>query len=182
MRKLFFLLIALASYLIGLTQELEPTDTGSSVTFNIKNMGLTVEGSFKGLKGSIVFDPSELLLSKFDITINAGSIYTGIDLRNKHLKKEAYFDITNFSKIRFTSIKVQASTQPEKFTVVGSLTIKKVTKQIRFDFTAHRQNKGYLFKGEFSIDRRDYNVGGNSFSMADDVKVFLSVVSTLDKN
>ena len=181
MRKLFFLLIALGSYLIGLTQELEPTDTGSSVTFTIKNMGLTVEGALKGLKGSIIFDPNKLVLSTFDITIDAGLIDTGIDLRNKHLKKESYFDVANFSKIRFTSVKIQASIRPEKFTIIGNLTIKKVTKQIKFDFVAHRQNTGYLFKGEFSIDRRDYNVGGNSFSMADDVSVFLVVASTLDK-
>jgi polyisoprenoid-binding protein YceI len=180
-KKLFLLLIALCSFLLAWTQRYEPTDKGSSVAFGIRNMGLTVEGTFNGLKGSIFFDPNELVLSKFEISINAGSIDTGIDLRNKHLKKEEYFDVANFTEIRFVSTKIEALPQPGKFTVTGKLTIKKVAKEIKFDFTADRQGTGYFFKGEFSIDRRDYKVGGNSFSMSDNVKVFLSVASTLDK-
>lgn len=181
MEKLFLLLIALCSFLPGWTQRYVPTDKGSSIAFAIKNMGLTVEGTFKGLKGSIFFDPNDLLPSKFDITIDAESIDTGIDLRNKHLKKEEYFDAANFTEIRFVSTKIEVLPQPGKFTVTGKLTIKKVTKEINFVFTADRLGTGYFFKGEFSIDRRDYKVWGNSFSMSDDVKVFLSVASTLDK-
>ncbi len=181
MKKLFLLSLALCSFLPGWTQHYMPTDKGSSIFFSIKNMGITVEGTITGLKGSVSFDPNDLLASKFDISIDARSIDTGIDLRNKHLKKEEYFDVANFSEIRFVSTKILAMPQPDKFNVTGKLTIKKVTKEIKFDFIADMLGTGYFFKGEFSIDRINYRVGGNSFSMSDDVKVFLSVASTLDK-
>jgi polyisoprenoid-binding protein YceI len=180
-KRPFLLLIALSYLHYGLAQKYEPADSGSSVTFTIKNMGFTVEGSFSGLKGSIFFDPNELVQSKFDITINARSIDTGIDLRNKHLKKEEYFDVIHFNEIHFISTEIVALQQPNKFEVAGKLTIKGITKQIKFMFKAQNQGTGYLFTGEFSIDRRDFGIGSNSLSIADDVKVFLSVTGTLVK-
>lgn len=180
MKKIFSLAFA---FLISLTTvaQRQESNQNSSVTFAIKNMGLTVEGSFRGLKGSIEFDPNELSSSRFNVVLNANTIDTGIELRNKHLQKEEYLDVANFAEIGFVSTKIETWAQSGKYKVTGKLTIKKVTKEVIFDFTAQKQNIGHLLKGEFSIDRRDYGVGGNSFSMADDVRIFLSVKSTLDK-
>ena len=180
MKELFSLAFALLISLPTVAQRQE-SNQNSSVTFAIKNMGLTVEGSFRGLKGSIEFDPNELSSSRFNVVLNANTIDTGIELRNKHLKKEEYLDVANFAEIGFVSTKIETWAQSGKYKVTGKLTIKKVTKEVIFDFTAQKQNIGHLLKGEFSIDRRDYGVGGNSFSMADDVRIFLSVKSTLDK-
>jgi polyisoprenoid-binding protein YceI len=38
-------------------QSLVPNDAGSAIKFAIKNFGITVNGSFKGLKGNISFNP-----------------------------------------------------------------------------------------------------------------------------
>ncbi len=180
MKELFSLAFALLISLPTVAQRQE-SNQNSSVTFTIKNMGLTVEGSFGGLKGSVEFDPNELPSSRFNVVLNANTIDTGIELRNKHLKKKEYLDVANFAEIRFVSTKIESVTQSGKYKVTGKLTIKKITREVIFDFTAQKQNTGHLLKGEFSIDRRDYEVGGNSFSLADDVRIFLSVKSTLDK-
>ena len=140
-------------------------------------MGLTVNGSFSGLKGTFLFDPNEVTTSRITVSIEAASIDTGIDLRNKHLKKEDYFDVANYPEIRFVSTKITSSSQPEKYTVTGNLTVKKTTRVVKFDFSAQKQNGGYVCKGEFVIDRRDYEIGGSSFTMADEVKVRLSVTA-----
>jgi polyisoprenoid-binding protein YceI len=59
--------------------------------------------------------------------------------------------------------------------VFGNLTIKDVTQEVKFPFTVTPKDGGYLFEGEFKINRRDFGVGGRSFSMADELKVELSV-------
>ncbi len=181
MKRVVAWLIILSSVQFGWAQTDVQIHGESSVTFAIKNMGLTVEGTFKEFNGSIQFDPDKLWLSKFDVTLLSGSIKTGIELRDKHLKKEEYFDVSNYPKIHFVSTKIVELAKAGNYTLTGKLTIKKVTKEIRFDFTASKQGAGYLLRGEFLMDRRDYKVGGNSFSMGDEVKVFLSVASAIDK-
>ncbi|MCI0751233.1 MAG: YceI family protein, partial [Flammeovirgaceae bacterium] len=64
----------------------------------------------------------------------------------------------------------------------GKLTIKNVTKEISFPFTATKQDNGYLFKGGFTINRRDFGVGEGSLSLADELMVKFSIATTLEKN
>jgi len=176
MRSLFYALLFLGFSLQSSAQILKIKDTDSSITFKIKNFGVLVDGKLTSLAGEIYFDPAQLNASRFEITLDANSIDTGIELRNKHLKKEDYFNVKVYPEIKFVSTKVESTS--DKYRVVGKLTIKKATKEIAFDFTAQKQPTGYLFKGEFSLNRRNYDVGGNSFSLADDLNVFLSVSCT----
>ena len=75
--------------LAGLQSQLFiPSDSGSSIKFKIKNLGISVTGSFTGLKGKIQFDPANLGKSSIEATVEASSVNTGIDLRDDHLRKE----------------------------------------------------------------------------------------------
>lgn len=176
MNKILLVFLILINF-DSLSQTYTPNDAHSSVSFKIKNLGITVDGTFTGLSGTINFDPSQLSSSKFDVTVNTASIDTGIELRNKHLKKEEYFDVKAYPQIKFVSTKIEAGLE-ERFTVTGKLTIKKTTNEIKFDFTSTKKDGGLLFAGEFPLNRRDYKIGGSSFSMADELKVFLSVLAT----
>ena len=77
--------------LLAQFQTMKPVDEGSAVKFRIKNFGGTVIGSFKGLNGTIHFNPSDLSSAAFDVTVDVNTINTGIDMRNNDLKKEKYF-------------------------------------------------------------------------------------------
>jgi polyisoprenoid-binding protein YceI len=175
MRSLLLIALVLNANSISWSQRYEPSDSKSSIAFKIKNFGATVDGTFKNLKGAIRFDPNELSSSHFNVSVTSSTIDTGIELRNKHLKKEDYFDVEKFGEINFVSIKIESTSQVDRFMVTGKLTIKKTTKEIKFDFTAKKLEMDYQFKSEFQINRRDYGVGGSSFSMADEVKVILSI-------
>jgi polyisoprenoid-binding protein YceI len=148
---------------------LKPIDGDDAVTFTIKNFGLNTKGSFKGLKGSINWDAATPANSAFNVSIDANSINTAIDSRDNHLRKEEYFDVEKYPTINFTSTAVTANN------VTGNLTIKGVTKSISFPFTVATNATGYLFQGSFSINRRDFNVGGGSMVLADNVIVNLKV-------
>lgn len=152
-----------------------PVDNGSAVKFKIKNLGLTVDGSFNGLNGNIEFDAEKPDRSKFDITLNANSINTGIGARDSHLKKEGYFDVAKYPVLKFSATNITISNTANSYIMYGNLTIKNTTKPISFPFTATPQNNGWLFKGEFKINRRDYGVGSSSITLADNLTAYLSV-------
>jgi polyisoprenoid-binding protein YceI len=173
------LLISLFIFPILLTASalLQPADDGSSVRFAIKNFGGNVTGSFKGLKGKIVFDGVKTELSTFDVTIDVKTINTGIKLRDTDLKKEKYFNVEKFPLIRMVSTGIMKDEgNRDGYVFKGVVIIKGVKKEISFPFTATQENDGYLFKGSFPLNRRDFGVGGSSISLSDNLTVTLSVL------
>lgn len=168
---LFFILLISKGY----AQNLTPVDEGSTVKFSIKNFGFSTVGSFTGLKGNIRFDVANMGNTNFNVSINATSINTDNQARDKHLRKEEYFDVDRYPLISFVSSTISANAKPGLFLMYGKLTIKGVTKEISFPFTVTEQNNGYLFSGAFKINRRDFKVGGSSLVLADNLEVSLSV-------
>lgn len=168
---LFGVLISLS----GLTGQLRPTDTGSSVTFTIRNAGITTGGSFTGLSGTIRFDIEKPEFAFFDVRVDAATVRTGIAARDNHLRKSAYFNVAAYPAISFVSRQVQQTAMPGVYRVTGILSMKGVTKEISFTFTASRLHEGYLFTGAFKLNRRDFGIGGNSLTLSDNLNVFLSV-------
>ena len=155
----------------------KPVDKGSEIKFKVKNFGFNVSGVFSGLDGTIQFDPENLAAASFDVTIDANSINTDNNTRDNHLREDTYFDVKNYPRIHFVSTRVTTSNKKGTLFFFGKLTIKKETKEISFPFTAEPSDGGYLFKGGFKINRRDFNVGGSS-TISDNVELILSVLST----
>ena len=152
----------------------KPTDQGSAVQFKIKNFGFSVDGSFSGLQGNIQFDPAHPDLSLFDVSVDAASVNTDNSMRDEHLRKDSYFDVKNFPRIRFQSTKISVGNKTGDFMMSGKLTIKNTTKDISFPFTAVAGKNGYQFKGNFHIKRKDFQIGGNS-TISDDLELMLNI-------
>jgi len=168
MKKYFLLLVSVILFSFS-SIEFKPVDKTDSVTFSIKNFGINTRGEFKGLNGSIIWDAANPSNSSFDVSIDVNTINTGIGMRDKDLKQATWFDASKFSTINFKSTDVTATN------ITGNLTIKGVTKQISFPFTVTPSTSGYIFEGTFSLNRRDFGVGGGSFSLSDNVQVMLKV-------
>jgi polyisoprenoid-binding protein YceI len=157
-------------------QSFAPVDTASEIKFRIKNLGFNTTGSFSGLAGIITFAPGNPDGCSFDVHIDANTVNTGVEMRDGHLRAADYFDVKNHPQIRFVSEKVTGTKKNGTLFVSGKLTIKGVTKDISFPFTAQPIQDGYLFNGEFSINRRDFKVGGGS-TVSDHLTVLLKVVA-----
>jgi len=153
----------------------KPAEQGSSVNFTIKNLGFGVDGTFKGLQGEITFDPANPAASAFDVTIDASTVNTDNSLRDGHLKGDSYFDVKNYPRIHFLSTKVSGG-KNGAYNITGKLTIKKTTRVISFPFTATPSNGGFVFKGTFNINRKDYDVGGTS-TISDNLDVSLNILA-----
>jgi len=166
----FFTLLLPAFVIMSFTVvNLKPVDAENAVTFTIKNFGINTNGEIRGLKGSIKWDAANPSASSFNVTADVATISTGIEMRDNHLKKEEYFDAEKYPTISFVSTAVTAGN------VTGNLTIKGVTKNISFPFTATASNGGFIFEGEFMINRKDFGVGSSSMSLSNNVTVHLKV-------
>jgi polyisoprenoid-binding protein YceI len=156
---------------------LSPIDGSSKVHFVIKNFGIKTGGDFKGLKGTIKFLPANLGASAFDVTVDAATIDTDNESRDEHLRKAEFFDVATYKTIQFKSTKVTLSSTAGRYYMFGNVTIKGVTKPVEFGFSATAKEGGYVFDGEFKINRRDFGVGESSVSMSDNLTVSLSVLA-----
>jgi polyisoprenoid-binding protein YceI len=168
---LFFLFSALAFWGVNTTSE---QIAGSSVTFNIKNAGLTVEGRFNTFNANITYVKEQPEKSKFEGSIQTGSINTGIPSRDRHLKKAEYFDVANYSQITFTSSSVK-SLGNNKLQINGSLTIKKTTRPIQMIVAVKYVSGNPVFSTSLKLNRRDFGVGGSSWTLADDLTAYLNI-------
>jgi polyisoprenoid-binding protein YceI len=135
-----------------------------------------VDGSLTGLQGKIIFDPNDPAKALFDVSIDAASINTDNESRDHHLKKEDYFDVQNHPRIHFVSTGITPSGKNGHYTISGKLTIKATTKDISFPFTVSPIGNDYVFSGEFSIDRKDFGVGGTS-TISNNLTVSLAVLA-----
>lgn len=176
MNMKFFLSLLLSQLLVAVSfaQEYKPVDEGSAVAFEIKNMGFNTTGSFKGLDGKIVFNPKDLSRTSFDVTVDATTVNTDNEMRDSHLKKESFFDVEKYPKIRFVSTSCSGPDKNGHYTLSGKLTIKNTTKDMNFSFIATPMGDDYIFKGDFQLNRKDYGVGGSS-TISNNTTVSLTV-------
>jgi polyisoprenoid-binding protein YceI len=178
MKKFIYTICAIVIAQCSMAQSYTPTDAGSSVKFLIKNFGSTVNGSFTGLKGFVLYNPAKVTATIFNVTVDATTVNTGSSGRDKHLKKEDYFNVATFSTINFLSSKVSTTDVAGVFKVDGYVTIKGIKKVVSFPFKVMPSGTGFIFTGEFTINRRDFTVGGGSLVLADNLVVKLQVNST----
>lgn len=165
------LLITTSHFLFA---QYKPINETSELKFRIANLGFNVDGSFSGIDGSILFDPQNINASRFEVSVAAGTVNTDNNLRDEHLKEEGYFDIKNYPLIKLVSEKITPGKGSNAYVFSGRLTIKGQSKTISFPFTATAVANGYLFKGSFKINRKDFGVGGTS-TIANELEVNINV-------
>lgn len=176
MRLTIILLMVLGLIPHGFSQTYIPLDNESTIEFKIKNFGSTVDGKFSGLKGAIVFDSENESTTRFDVTVDANTIDTNIGMRDNHLRKKEYFSVKEYPTIRFLSTKMDLYGSGNG-TLTGKLTIKKTTREIIIPFTYSINKDRLTLHGEFPLNRLDFEVGGNSFSLSDELKVLIRVTA-----
>lgn len=172
--KSFLILTISAVFLLGFTQKTVQS-TKSSVTFKIKNAGMTVDGSFNKFTPTIFYNKLHPEQSVFEGKIDVKSINTGISMRDNHLQKAEYFDADKYPSITFKSTSVK-SLGANKLEVTGNLTIKKTTKSVKLTVETKSVSSKNVFSTSLKLNRRDYGVGGSSWTLADDLTIFLEIV------
>jgi polyisoprenoid-binding protein YceI len=104
----------------------------SQVGFSVRHFFSKVPGQFKEFSGTIVMDPDAPAASSVEVTIQAASISTDNDARDKHLRSPDFFAADSFPTLTFKSTKVTPSGKA-KVQVTGDLTMRGVTKSVVLD-------------------------------------------------
>ena len=133
----------------------------SEVTFQATSRLMNAEGRFQRLSGEVVVDPKDLSTARITLSIEAGSIDTGIGMRDSHLRSEDFFDIRRFPYITFESVRVEATGR--RASVFGRLTVHGVTHDIAVPIQVDVTDLALVATGEFVINRRDYGLTYQSF-------------------
>jgi len=147
----------------------------SQVNFSIKHFFTPVNGSFGDFDVELNFDPADLDGSSISVSIDVGSVDTGNERRNGHLRTPDFFDSETYPKMTFESSSIE-STGENMFVAKGTMTIKDVTKDFELPFTLlgvmdlpeRMQKDGVTkvagFEAKTSLMRNDYGVGTGNFA------------------
>jgi polyisoprenoid-binding protein YceI len=152
----------------------------SSVAFGIKHSDLNfVYGLFSNISGHFAVDES----GDVDVTINADSIYTGVEGRDNHLKSPDFFNARQFPEISFKSSEI-SKVDDDTYELKGELTMLGMTKPVTAKCTmATGTGRGGDEKGglvtSFSVKRSDFKLGGPG-GVSDEVKVMVSLQGTAE--
>lgn len=168
---LIFLLLVNLSLGVN-AQNWKPTN--ANVSFKLKMLGSTVEGKFKGFSGTLKFDANNLATSSLNASVEAATIDTDNNLRNRHLKeKEDFFNVAKYPLLKMKTTKIEKD--GNNFVGYFDLTIKETTKSVKIPFTFKQEGNNAAFQGSAVINRRDWSVGGGTWGMSDNVTFTIAV-------
>ncbi len=146
-------------------------DQHSYLGFKIKYFGFSpVRGRFNEFDGTAFYDPDNLSSLSVTLFIDIRTINTGDETRDEDLKREGtWFDAANYPYAKFQS-RETIPFEDGSFDLVGNLTIKGITKEIRVEFEEPTpisrdwaNNEQVDFSGKAVINRQDFDVFGGSF-------------------
>jgi polyisoprenoid-binding protein YceI len=155
----------------------------SQINFQVRHMGVSnVRGSISGVVGTIVWDDKDPTKSSVEVTIDATTVTTNNEARDKHLKSPDFFDVAKNPTLTFKSTSVTGTSG--KLQVIGDLTLAGVTKSVTLDVdgpTPPIKGQGGKMVTGFSasgmLKRSDFNFG-SKFSvpmLSDEVKFTIDV-------
>ena len=140
--------------------------THSSTAFKIRHLISKVTGRFSDFSGTINFDRTKPENSTVEFIINAASIDTDNDNRDKHLRSADFFEADKYPHITFKSTSIKAVGK-DKYNVTGNFTMHGVTKTITLpvEITGVMKdpqgNERIGFATAITIDRKDYDIVWN---------------------
>ncbi|MEO6285790.1 MAG: YceI family protein [Dyadobacter sp.] len=142
----------------------------ANTAFQASMFGADVDGTFKGFKGTIVFDPTHPEAASISGTVDAATLSTNNSLRDRHLKeKDQFFEVAKYPRIAMKSTKIEKTAAG--YTGTFDLTLKTVTKKVTIPFTFTKTGRYAAIKGMVEINRKDWKFGGNTLGMSDKVKL-----------
>lgn len=168
---------ALVSFVIIPSIDWTSDSTHSRLGFSINHMGISdVNGEFKKFEVKVTSSTLELANSTVELNADVSSIYTGVEMRDNHLKTADFFDVSKFPTINFKSTSVSKQ-KKSSYLIKGNLTMHGITKEVSFVATHNgtiqddsgKNIAGYKMTG--SIKRSDFGVGQPSSGLSDEVKL-----------
>jgi polyisoprenoid-binding protein YceI len=162
--------------------KIDPEHT--SVLFRVRHLFTTVTGRFEKFQGRVILDEEHPERTSVEGTIEAASLNTNVEKRDKHLRSADFFDVEKHPTIQFRSTRVtDVNREARTAKMEGRLTIRGVEKPIVLDveFLGRAKdpwgNERAGFRATTTINRRDWGLTWNEvletggFLVGDEVRI-----------
>ncbi len=157
----------------------------TNIMFSVMHLGYSrMIGQFNDFKGDLTFDPKNAAKSRVNVVINAASVDTDHEARDNHLRSPDFFNVKEFSEIRFVSTGIR-TTGDKTGKISGNFTLLGVTKAVNLDVTFNGMRKHPLpkykgvlttgFSARAKIKRSDFGMKYALGGIGDEVDITLEV-------
>ncbi len=172
MKKLFFLpFFSLLFFAAQAQTEYNVNTDNSAVIWT----GYKVTGRHTGMvkvkSGNLQFNNGVLTGGTFNMDMNS---ITCTDLEGEwaskligHLKSEDFFGVATYPTASFVITRAIPQDSKGNYKIIGNLTIKATTKEVKFSASAQETNSSVNATGKMTIDRSEFNVRYASGSFFD---------------
>ena len=144
----------------------------SEVTFRVKHLVIaTVSGKFKNFSSALSTEGDDFTTANLRFEVETGSIDTGVEARDKHLRSNDFFNSEAFPNMTFTATAIRQVGGSEH-EIDGHLTIRDVTKPVtlKAEFGGIATDPyGQLkagFEVEGKIKRKEFGLSWNAMTEA----------------
>jgi polyisoprenoid-binding protein YceI len=137
----------------------------SEISFKAKHLVITtVTGRFLDFSGTLETESDDFRGAKIEFAAKVASLSTGSDHRDGHLKSPDFFDAEKYPELKFESTDFVKKSD-DQYELVGNLTIKDVTKEVKLDVVYEGTHKDPFYgktKSGFEINgkiaRKDFGL------------------------
>lgn len=184
MKLLLALVFSAAAYGLQAQQSWSLDKSHSNVRFTATHMVISeVDGHFNDFEASLTTNRDDFANSDVNFTAQTGSIDTGNERRDGHLKSDDFFNAEKYPEMTFEGKLLK---EGEDYRLAGDLTIRDVTKQVSFDVkyfgkvnTGKGEKAGFKISG--TISRFDYNlkwdnkIQNGSYVVSDEIDITANI-------
>lgn len=150
--------------------------------FEYSHWGLSLQkGRFDKNAGFIELD-LEKLEGSVQLEIDTASVSTGSGVFDNSLRSSRFFDASTYPKIVFNSTSLQFDEQKNLLSIEGDLTIKNITRRVKFDITHFKCRFMPMYlktacgaNGNTKILRSDFDMGKYTPFVSDEVTLYFIV-------
>jgi polyisoprenoid-binding protein YceI len=162
----------------------------SNIEFAVKHLMIaTVKGRFGDMTGTLKGNLDQPERFDLDVSIAVESIDTRQAQRDAHLRSADFFDAERWPTIHFVGKRIEGDVNGE-FDLIGDLSIRDVTREVRLDVTNEGAAKdpwgnsriGFSARGK--IDRREFGLTWNQaletggFVVGDEIRISIDAEFT----
>lgn len=140
----------------------------STAQFTVRHLGISnVTGNFTKVTGSVVLNEKDSTQSQVLASIDASSVDTRVEMRDKDLRSPNFFDVEKYPTIEFKSKRMVSV--GGKLQVIGDLTIHGTTHEVTLDVDGPTPemsdpwgNSRRGISATTTINRKDFNLVYNN--------------------
>jgi polyisoprenoid-binding protein YceI len=162
------------------TWQIDPNH--SAAQFSVRHLGVsTVRGAFTKVSGSAKHDPADPSKDSLEATIDANSVDTRVEMRDKDLRSPNFLEVQKYPTITFHSRQAKV-VGAGKLQFTGDLTIHGVTKEVVLDVDGPTApikdpwgNQRIGASASTKITRQDFGVNGAPGAVGDEITITIDV-------